>query len=248
MAPRSTVPVHTHCGCVQRGQLLRGTRHDSTATGKLCGAPGNLVAWADGLCTALQPHGFTAEDVAVMLARYPLITTWSPSALLSQFEALCTALLPPADVGAAGCAEAVRCACVSAPRGLTSAGTVPELLESLAASGVVDSTDSARALLLRCPDVMLAAPQRPWQVCAAVEAVGVAERRTADEAALACLRSRYNIETRLIPRLLWYEHNGGEISVAKAGKGCVPLPIPSSSLVHSAGVTSLRVLPVHSGS
>ena len=233
---------------MQKGQLLRGARRYVGTAGKLCGAPGSLVAWADGLCTALQPHRFTTEDVAVMLAGYPQMVAYQPSAVLSQFEALCTALLPPAEVGTAGGPEAVRRACVSAPPCLMSAGTVPELLESLAASGVVDSTDSARALLLRCPDVMLAAPQRPWQVCAAVEAVGVAERRTADEAALACLRSRYNIETRLIPRLLWYEHNGGEISVAKAGKGCVPLPIPSSSLVHSAGVTSLRVLPVHSGS
>ena len=226
MAPRSTVPVHTHCGCVQRGQLLRGTRHDSTATGKLCGAPGNLVAWADGLCTALQPHGFTAEDVAVMLARYPLITTWSPSALLSQFEALCTALLPPADVGAAGCAEAVRCACVSAPRGLTSAGTVPELLESLAASGIVSNKDKARAFLLRRPDAMHTCPQRPWQVCAAVEAVGFAERRTADEAACAGVGIRYSIKRRLIPRMLWYQHCGGDIAYTKAGGGCVPLPIP----------------------
>ena len=214
--------MQTHCGCVQRGQLLRGARRESKTAGKLCGARGSLVAWADGLCTALQPHGFTTADVAVMLAREPRMLTSQPSATHSQFEALCTALLPPAEVGTAGGAEAVRRACVTAPECLRSAGTVPELLESLAASGVVDSTDSARTFLLRFPSVMSASPPRPWQVCAAVEAVGVAERRTADEAAHECLRSGYSIEKRLIPRLLWYEHCGGEIPFAEAGKGCVP--------------------------
>ena len=235
-------------GCVQRGQLLRGARHKSTSAGKLCGAPGSLVAWADGLCTALQPHGFTAEDVAIMLSRAPFMVASQPSAWLSQFEALCAALLPPAKVGMAGSAEAVRRACMSAPVGMMSAGTVPELLESLAASGVVSSRDKARAFLLRCPDVMLASPQRPWQVCAAVEAVGFAERRTADEAARAGVRIRCSIKRCLIPRLLWYEYCGGQIAYVEAGKGCVPLPMPLPSLVNSAGVRSLRVLPVHAGS
>ena len=233
---------------MQRGQLLRGARRNVRTAGKLCGAPGSLVAWADGLCTVLQSHGFTTEDVAVMLARYPQITNWSPSALPSQFEALCTAILPPAKVGTAGGAEAVRRACVTAPACLMSAGTVPELVESLAASGVVSNTDKARALLLRFPTVMHSSPQRPWQVCAAVDAVGVAERRTADEATRECLRWCYSIERRLIPRLLWYEHCGGNIPYAEAGKGCVHLPVPSPSLVHSAGVRSLTALPVFSGS
>ena len=233
---------------MQRGQLLRGARRDVRTAGKLCGAPGSLVAWADGLCTVLQPHGFTMEDVAAMLTREPQMLTGQPSVWLSQFEALCTALLPPAEVGTAGRAEAVRRACVSAPRCLLSAGTVPELVESLAASGVVSSKDEARAFLLTFPAVMAASPRRPWQVCAAVEAVGVAERRTEDEAARECLRCCYSIEGRVIPRLLWYEHFGGEIPYAEAGKGCVSLQIPSPSLIHSAGVRSMRVLPMHAGS
>ena len=233
--------MQTHCGCVQRGQLLRGARRESKTAGKLCGARGSLVAWADGLCTALQPHGFTTADVAVMLAREPRMLTSQPSATHSQFEALCTALLPPAEVGTAGGPEAVRRACVSAPPCLMSAGTVPELLESLAASGVVGNKDEAHAFLLRFPTAMTASPQRPWQVCAAVRAVGVAERRTADEAARACLQFGLSIETRLIPRLLWYEHCGGEIPYAEVGRGSALLPLPLPSLVHSVGITSVRV-------
>ena len=226
---------------MQRGQLLRGARRDVRTAGKLCGAPGSLVAWADGLCTALQPLGFTTEDVAVMLAKQPYLVASQPSTLLSQLEALCASLLPPAKVGTAGGTQAVRRACVTAPVCLTTAGTVPELLESLAASGVVGNKDEAHAFLLRFPTAMTASPQRPWQVCAAVRAVGVAERRTADEAARACLQFGLSIETRLIPRLLWYEHCGGEIPYAEVGRGSALLPLPLPSLVHSVGITSVRV-------
>ena len=216
--------MQTDCCCVQRGQLLRGARRLVLTAGKLCGAPGSLVAWADGLCTALQPHGFTTEDVAAMLTREPHTVAYQPSVWLSNFEALCRALLPPEQVGTAGGAEAVRRACLSAPGSLFNAGTVPDLLVSFVASGAVDSKDKARAFLLQSPAVMHAAPQRPWQVCAAVEAVGVAERRTADEAASFCLRCRYNIERRFIPRLLWYEHCGGDVACTDAGRRCVHLP------------------------
>ena len=133
----------------------------------MCGPPGSLAAWADGVCAALQPHGFTAADVGAMAVRHPLLLKYQPSVILGCFQALCAALIPPARAGTADGAAAVRRACVACPGAILNSGTLPALLESYVAAGVARSEDHARDLLLSSPEAIKATRHRPWQVCAA---------------------------------------------------------------------------------
>ena len=122
----------------------------------MCGPPGSLVAWADGVCTALQPHGFTAADVGTMAVRYPLLLTCQPSGIFECFQAMCVVLNPPARAGTADDSAAVRSACVSHPPAMFISGTLPALLESYVAAGVARNEDRARELLLSAPSAMCA--------------------------------------------------------------------------------------------
>ena len=171
----------------------------------MCGPPGSLVAWADGVCAALQPHGFTAADVGAMAVRYPRLLTCQPSVILGCIQAMCASLIPPARAGTADGAATVRRACVSSPSSLLNSGTLPALLKSYVESGVARSEDHARALLLSAPSAMGASRHRPWQVGAAVvAAVAMAEAGAMAEAAWLALRGGYSIEGRVLPRLLWH--------------------------------------------
>ena len=183
----------------QAVRLLRNARSQPSTAGKVCGPPGSLVAWADGVCAALQPHGFTAADVGTMAVRYPLLLTCQPSGIFECFQVMCAALMPSVGSGAADGAAVVRRACVSEPETMHSSGTLPALLEGYVAAGVARSKDHARALLLSSPAAMTASRHRPGQVRAAVDAAGAPA-----EAAWPALRTSYSIEGRVLPRLLWH--------------------------------------------
>ena len=165
----------------------------------MCCPPGSLCAWADGVCSALQPHGFTAADVGAMAVRYPRLLTCQPAVILGGFQALCAALNSPERSGTADGAAAVRRACMAYPPALLNARTLPALLESYVAAGVARCEDHARALLLLKPSAMYASEHRPGRVRAAVEAAGAPA-----EAAWLALRGGYSIEDRVLPRLLWH--------------------------------------------
>ena len=165
----------------------------------MCGPPGCLVAWADGVCAALQPHGFTAADVGAMTVRHPLLLSCQPAYVVECFQAICVALMPPARAGTADGASAMRSACVSFPPAMLKSGTLPALLEGYVAAGVARNEDHARDLLLSAPSAMTASRHRPGQVRAAVDAAGAPA-----EAAWPALRVIVSIEGRVLPRLLWH--------------------------------------------
>ena len=180
-------------------RLLRNARCDVRTAGKVCGPPGSHVAWADGVCAALQPHGFTAADVGAMAVRHPLLLSCQPAYVVECFQAMCAALIPPARAGTADGAAGVRRACVALPPAMLSSRALPALLESYVAAGVARSEDHARDLLLSAPSAMTASRHRPGQVRAAVDAAGALA-----EAAWLALRGGYSIEGRVLPRLLWH--------------------------------------------
>ena len=180
-------------------RLLRNARCDVRTAGKVCGPPGSHVAWADGVCAALQPHGFTAADVGAMAVRHPLLLSCQPAYVVECFQAMCAALIPPARAGTADGAAGVRRACVALPPAMLSSRALPALLESYVAAGVARSEDHARDLLLSSPEAIKATRHRPWQVCAAFEAAGAPA-----EATWPALRVNVNIEGRVLPRLLWH--------------------------------------------
>ena len=210
-------------------ELLRNARRHHDTAGKVCGPPGSLAAWADGVCAALQPHGFTAADVGAMVVRRPPLLEWQPASILGCFQAMCAALISPMCAGTTDSAAAVRRACRSYPRAMLSSGTLPALLESYVAAGVACSEDRARALLLSSPAAMNASEHRPWQVRAAIDAAGAPA-----EAAWPALRGNYSIESRVLPRLLWH-----------CQLPCAPLPDSRRALASSDRKTTFETCCSH---